>query len=579
MTQNLAHQTHLEVRRHITSIVNPIGFSGSDQFPLAPRLTTLKGKTIGLLDNAKQKADVILDEIKQFLESKGAVCSIYEFKPHLALPLPPEQIDRLAKADAVVGAIGDCGSCSTGLAKDGVALEKLGIPTATIFTPIFATSAAFNAAGLGLPTLPIITVKTPTGWVGDMEADAVRAVTKGILADVEAILTTQDVQKLEREYSAGNSINTNEIAVESADEITLGTEEATPALLGDDGIVHINVLPEPEEVMEYLGLHNAYDGLPVVPPTQDRVQRMLEFSRYDSDAELLKVPPRNGVLTPKRLAAIAVMAGCRPEYYPVLETAFVAMKVPEFNLGGMTTTTGEVWPSIIVSGPYAKKIGMESGFGLFGPGNRANNTIGRAITLTLFAVGGAFPGAGSFATFGNLTRRGLAFAEDPDTPWTTYNVEKGYPDETTVTVASTINPSLMVDESELAENILYLAAKHIATPGTRGDYNPGEFIIVFNPAHRQRLAKAGWTKNDIKQYFYENARQPFSLLNNAGTQVGRKRWPKWVYGNPYDGMVPFLRNPEDAIILTGGGAVAAHTAIFSTWLGNSKTQTVPLRLR
>lgn len=571
---------HILIKQQPVPLVNPIGFSGAEQFPPAPRLDTLKGKTIGLLDNAKPRADVILEVVKEFLESEGATVSIYEFKPHLAKPLPLEQIDHLAEADAVVGAVGDCGSCSTGLAKDGVALERRGVPTATIFTPIFATSAAFNATGLGLPTLPIAILHTPTGLAGDLPADEVRKLARGVLDDVKSILTTRDQKVLTARYSASNSIMSSpQDGAEHVDqEIVLGSPTSVHSLADNQGAVDIFNEPDPEELYAYLEKNRAGDGLPVIAPTRERVAKFLEYSRLNPDEEILELPPRNGVLTPRRLATNAVLAGCKPEYYPILETAFTAMQAKDFNLGGIVTTTGEVWPSIIVSGPYARTIGMESGFGLFGPGNRANVTIGRAVTLTLFAVGGAFPGAGSFATFGNLTRRGLAFAEDPSSPWDTYNAEKGYPDRTTVTVATTINPSLMVDESESPENILYLTARHIALPGTRGDYNPGEFIVVFNPSHRQRLAKAGWTKDDIKQYLYENARQPYNLLKNLGAQVNRKRWPKWVYGNPYDGQVPFLRSPEDAIILSGGGAVAAHTAIFSTWLGNSKTQTVPLVL-
>ncbi len=95
------------VRRRSLPLINPLGFSNATRSNLAKRLGTLKGKTIGLLDNAKPRADVILDEVKKYLESEGAICSIYEFKPHLAKPLPQEQIERLAKADAVVGAIGD----------------------------------------------------------------------------------------------------------------------------------------------------------------------------------------------------------------------------------------------------------------------------------------------------------------------------------------------------------------------------------------------------------------------------------------------------------------------------------------
>jgi hypothetical protein len=407
--------------------------------------------------------------------------------------------------------------------------------------------------------------------------DEVRELTRKVLPDFEAILTTRDLGLLEQRYAVYQHL-ASKVPATLDPEITIESESGLSFEMGDDGEVLVSLPPEPEELMEYLELKRAYDGLPVVPPTLDRVQRMLEYSHMDPDKEILRVPPRRGVLTPRRLAACAVMAGCKPEYYPVLEAAFAAMAAPEFNLGGMTTTTGEVWPAIIVSGPYAQQIGMQSGFGLFGPGNRANMTIGRTITLALFAVGGAFPGAGSYATFGNMTRRGLAFAEDLDTPWTPYHVEMGYPEQTTVTVAGSINPSYMVDESESADNVLYLTARHIATPGTRGDYNPGPVFVMFNPSHRQRLAQAGYTKDDVRRYLYENARQPFKLISVMGTQIGRKRWPKWVYANPHDGMVPFLRSPEDARILTGGGPVAAHTAIMRTWWGNSEPQTVPLQM-
>lgn len=458
-----------------------------------------------------------------------------------------------------------------------MALERLGVPSATIYTPIFSSLAAYNAEAVGMPQLPVIILPTPLGLAGDLPPEEVKECTRKALADFEAVLTTQDLGALEEHYAAYKHIRA-ELPVALDKEITVETKGTITIGFEDDGGMYVHLPPDPEDLMEYLGARKAYDGLPVIPPTPDRVKRMLEYSLRGPDEEIVKVTPRRGILTPRRLAACAVMAGCKPEYFPILETAFAAMAAPNFNLGGMTTTTGEAWPSIIVSGPYAQKIGMESGFGLFGPGNRANVTIGRTITLVLFAIGGAFPGFGSYATFGNMTRRGLAFAEDLDTPWTPYHVEMGYPNDTTVTVVATINPSLMVDETDSAENILYLTAKHVAMPGTRGDYNPGPVCIIFNPSHRQRLAKAGYTKADIKQYLYENARQPYRLMSIMGTQPGRKRWPKWVYGNPYDGMVPFLRSPEDAIILSGGGPVAAHTAILYTWLGNSQPQTVPLKL-
>lgn len=448
-----------------------------------------------------------------------------------------------------------------------------------MYTPTFAALAAINAEGRGMRQLPIVLIPTRKALAGDLPREEVRQCARQILDDVVEVLTNQNTEELIAKYGAYKALRSGpDSLLDHEFVVPLDGDSSVEIIRNDDGEISIELPPEPDALMEYLGERFAYDGLPVVPPTRDRVRRMLEYSRFKADDVVLTIPPRNGVLTARRLAAAAVMAGCKPEYLPVLEAAFGAMAAPEFNLGGILTTNGEVWPSVIVSGPYASEIGMEHGMGLFGPGNRANNTIGRAVTLALIAVGGAYPNVGTFATFGNLTRKGLAFAEDLQNPWGSYHAEMGYPDSTTVTVAATLNPSYIVDESESPNNILYLVSHHVAMPGTRGDYNPGEVFIIFNPAHADRLVRDGWTKNDIKEYVYQNARQPVSLLESMGCQIGRKRWPKWVYGNKVNGMAPFLRGPEDAIILTAGGAVAAHTAILYTWVGGSKTQTVPLAL-
>src|SRR4051812_40449555 len=174
------------------------------------------------------------------------------------------------------------------------------------------------------------------------------------------------------------------------------------------------------------------DGLPIVPPTAARVEKMLAYCDRPLNEPIGKMAPRYGDATPVRLAANAVMAGCRPEYFPLFMLAIEAMCEEPFNLYGVQATTHPCAPLVIVNGPIAREVGMNGGHNAFGPGNHANATLGRAIRLALLNIGGALPGSGDMSTFGSPSKYSYCVAEnEAESPWEPLHAERGFPGDST----------------------------------------------------------------------------------------------------------------------------------------------------
>jgi hypothetical protein len=184
-------------------------------------------------------------------------------------------------------------------------------------------------------------------------------------------------------------------------------------------------LPE-EDVYAEFCTREWCDGLPFVPPTAERVRAMLAGARTKAAESLGVMPPLWRECAVEKLAVNAVMAGCEPAYFPVIVAAAQALLDPAFNLYGVQATTHPVAPLVVVTGPYARTIGLHSGSGLFGPGFRANATIGRAIRLILMNVGGGWPGRGDMATQGSPAKFSYAITEREDSPWEPLHVALGF---------------------------------------------------------------------------------------------------------------------------------------------------------
>jgi len=239
------------------------------------------------------------------------------------------------------------------------------------------------------------------------------------------------------------------------------------------------------------------DGLPVVPPTEARVLRMLEGTTRNPDDLVAIVPPDLVECTVEKVAVNAVMAGCKPEYMPVVLTALEAACTDEFNMHGLLATTMPVGPILMVNGPICDEIGMNSGLNLLGQGNRANSTIGRALQLIIRNVGGGKPGGVDRATQGSPAKFGLCFAEDEaGSPWDSLAESRGFDKgASTVTLFPGEGPRLLFDQkSRSAESLTKHFAEMLRTYASPRLLMQFETVIVMSPEHMNRYRDAGWDR-------------------------------------------------------------------------------------
>ncbi len=272
------------------------------------------------------------------------------------------------------------------------------------------------------------------------------------------------------------------------------------------------------------------DGLPVVPPTPERVKRMLNGTNRSPQELITSVPPKWGKATIEKIAINAVMAGCLPEYLPVILTAVEAMSAEEFNLHGVQVTTSHVSPMIVVNGPIRKDLDINDGFNVFGQGWRANATIGRAIRLICTNVGGALPGELDRAAFGHIGKFTCCIAEnEEDSPWDPLHTERGFQaKESTVTIFAGAGPQSINDHSSnTAEGILNTICQNISSTGN----SRGETLLVIGIEHAITISGDGFTKSDVRNYIATTTKtysEEDLLLMVAGGPAGR--WSILVQG-------------------------------------------------
>ena len=315
------------------------------------------------------------------------------------------------------------------------------------------------------------------------------------------------------------------------------------------------------------------DGLPVVVPTPERVERFLDAAVRDPDASLGPIAPRGAELTLRSLAANAVMAGCRPEYMPVLEAAVLAMQQPDFNLYGMQMTTHPCALMVVVQGPITGELGISGGAGCMGSGHRANGTIGRAVRLVAMNIGGARPGEGEVAgdidraTQGTPAKWSFCFAENrADSPWPYFAQDFRFEEsDNVVTVGAVEGPHNINDhQSSTGENLLKTIAATMSVPGANTIYRGGDQFIALGPEHAQVLADSGYTRRAAQEYLFEHARVDATRvgpekLEEASLWGGyRLKLEEWGY------RVPIARAPEDIRLIVAGGT-GKHSAWMPTF--------------
>jgi len=304
------------------------------------------------------------------------------------------------------------------------------------------------------------------------------------------------------------------------------------------------------EVNRLYRLRGWTDGLPIVPPTLGRLDEMIDEGALDRHAVLGEMEPLRGVASVEKVAANAVMAGCQPEYFPVVLAAVQAILDPEFNLRGVQTTDENVAPLLIVNGPAAQRLGVNSGWGALGPGWTANATIGRAVRLVMNNIGGGWPGAVSFAGLGQPARYSLCLAErEEDTPWPPLHVELGYrPEQSTVTVMraeTVINVTGGLDE---------LASVIGSAASLFGILHSGKPTVILSPFTARRLAGEGRTRADVRRELYTRGRLSAETWRRSWIHatVRESDWPEWARTAAPSGSIPAMRAPDDLTLVVAG---------------------------
>lgn len=303
------------------------------------------------------------------------------------------------------------------------------------------------------------------------------------------------------------------------------------------------------------------DGLPVVPPTTARVLRMLAGSGRDPSEIVAVVPPDLVPCTMEKVAINAVMAGCRPEYLPVVITALEAVCGDEFNMHGVLATTMSVAPILVVNGPIVDRIGMNSGINALGQGNRANSTIGRALQLVIRNLGGGHPGGVDRATLGSPAKIGFCFAENSDTRWPSLAESRGFSsDASCVTVFCGEAPRIFVDElSRTPESLTrHLALALRASVSPRLVYGM-DGMIVLSPEHMSRFSDAGWTRERFVEALAEELlidsdellRGSDGIAAGLRPEMAGTRVPKFRVGG--------------LLITQAGGPAGLFSAIIGGW--------------
>jgi hypothetical protein len=336
-------------------------------------------------------------------------------------------------------------------------------------------------------------------------------------------------------------------------------------------------VPSALEAIETYFENGWSDGLPVVPPTPEAVSATLAAANLAPETILGIEPVKGGVITAEKAAINAVMAGCKPEYMEVVAAAVQAITQPEFNLHGITVSTMGAAILLVVNGSIAKELEINPGVSVFGPGHRANATIGRAIRLIVMNVLGTKSNDGlDKATLGHPGKYTWCIAENEDRlPWEPLHMRNGcFPDDSAVTVFSGLSGTQFGEhEANTPEQILDAFAQRLYPLGP----DLTEVILAICPEHAEHFEREGWEANQLQQYLYDTARKPASEWGAMGLPTGTRTNETATSGD--DKILRSLKSPESAVPIVVGGDGGAWSAVIPTWSNGSRSQSVTTIIR
>jgi hypothetical protein len=325
------------------------------------------------------------------------------------------------------------------------------------------------------------------------------------------------------------------------------------------------------DAIEELYARGVTDGLPVVPPTRRRVAEAIAATGRSADELIALVPPNYGRATVEKIAVNAVMAGCRPEYLPVVIAGVEAICDDAFDLHGVSATTNFSSPLLVINGPIRKALDVNSGVGVFGPGWRANATIGRALRLIAVNLGGAKPGIISMSTMGHPGRYTYCIGEfEEENPWEPLHVEHGFaPSDSSVAAFAGEAPHGIYDHrSRTARDLLTTIARSLEVIWHHKATALGDTLIVLSPEHARTIAADGWSKKEIQRFLWELLRKPVKELlpgKDGGEGLPERVLAKFPDPETNETLIPKFRAPEHLKIVVAGGTAGRFAVVIPGW--------------
>src|ERR671919_1160838 len=284
---------------------------------------------------------------------------------------------------------------------------------------------------------------------------------------------------------------------------------------------HAYEVSDTAEAIEFYYEKGWTDGLPVVPPTAERIRAMLDAGRLEPGQEIAFIENRQVSVTAEKVAINAVMAGCKAEYMPVVAAAVEALGDPLYGYHGPATSTGGSAVFMVVNGPIARELDINSGDNLFGPGWRANATIGRAVRLVMRNVIGTLPGELDRSSLGHAGKYTYCIAENEvDSPWPPFHTTRGFrADQNAVTIFAALAPHQYSNQlSSTPEGILTTACAHMKI--SAGSARQPQYAMVFAGEHQAIFKKAGWAREDVQRYCYDHSKSSVAELKRLNMIAG-----------------------------------------------------------
>jgi hypothetical protein len=530
------------------TIVNPIAIPQGDgptavAFPLAPRPASLDGARIGLFWNGKNQGDVAL------ARTQDALAKLYDgatFRTFLGdkggltrYASEPLKQQVLAECDVLVGTTADCGSCTSWLMREMAAFEERGLPTVSWVAVGFEEDARFSAEVFGCPDLPFAVAPLP--FTNGDPVRIAQMVDDALPQVIEGLTTAPTAERARPAFEHLTLCADAELAYDAAD--LLACFDAMNAHFVANGWS---------------------DGMPLVPPTREKVAAMVAASGRAADDVIGVFAPGMGIGTVEKIAANAVMAGAPPNAMPVILAMAECVLDDTIGLRTFAMSTGPQAPIVMVSGPIADEIGMNHGVCALGPGSRSavNVAIGRALRLIMMNVGHSYPGISDMDTIGSSMKFSACVAENEDrNPWAPFRVMEGFGiEESTVTVNvpygvcelfdfQNHDPELLVESyATVTRNVAgspspgVWLVKEPADPSAGYPFN-GVYhnVVMMCPEHAAAFANAGWTIEDIKQALHRHSTLPFR------TAMVNKPMPLFAASHPE--LAHLLDDPDTEVNL------------------------------